>query len=110
MNQEIKARWVAALRSGEYRQARGMLRDGDAFCCLGVLCDLHAKESGGEWDNDGEYHGADEILPADVVGWAGLIAPNPFAGNHYLGTWNDGTTDVQPQDFSAIAALIEEYL
>lgn len=33
--------WVRALRSGKYeKQTDGYLRCGDAFCCLGVLCDL----------------------------------------------------------------------
>lgn len=40
MNQQMKARWIAALRSGEYRQARRYLKKGGGFCCLGVLCDL----------------------------------------------------------------------
>ena len=43
MNPEIKAKWVAALRSGEYKQAKGQLRIGNSFCCLGVLCNLHAQ-------------------------------------------------------------------
>jgi hypothetical protein len=45
MNPEWKAKWVAALRSGEYKQGRHFLRKiDDTFCCLGVLCDLVAKE------------------------------------------------------------------
>lgn len=44
MDPEIKAKWVAALRSGEYKQTRGMLKkegpDGPSFCCLGVLADV----------------------------------------------------------------------
>ncbi len=38
MNKEIKAKWVAALRSGNYKQGHGSLyekRD-NSFCCLGV--------------------------------------------------------------------------
>lgn len=40
MNDNAK-KWVAALESGEYKQAIGMLRsaaDPDSFCCLGVAC------------------------------------------------------------------------
>lgn len=54
MNQEVKKKWLEALRSGQYRQAQEALRvdsispDGEgcisSFCCLGVLCDLYAKE------------------------------------------------------------------
>lgn len=38
MNAELKAKWVEALRSGSFSQARGVLHDGgDGYCCLGVL-------------------------------------------------------------------------
>ena len=41
MNQDIKGRWIAALRSGKYKQHPGVLRSGEnEFCCLGVLCDV----------------------------------------------------------------------
>lgn len=45
MNKTIKAKWIAALRSGKYKQAKGVMREGPAsnpkgFCCLGVLCDV----------------------------------------------------------------------
>jgi hypothetical protein len=44
MNAEIKQKWLAALRSGEYQQGKSALRrdeDGQRrYCCLGVLCDL----------------------------------------------------------------------
>lgn len=43
MNENAK-KWVAALRSGEYRQTQGVLKDSNGFCCLGVACDLYAKE------------------------------------------------------------------
>lgn len=36
---KIKKTWVAALRSGKYKQCEGTLYDpdGKSFCCLGVL-------------------------------------------------------------------------
>ena len=41
MNKELRNRWVAALRSGDYLQGRNTLvaKKGDRyyFCCLGVL-------------------------------------------------------------------------
>ena len=36
----FKAKWVAALRSGEYKQARGQFRGGETLCCLGVAACL----------------------------------------------------------------------
>ena len=47
---EIKEKWVAALRSGEYKQTRGYLSNSNGFCCLGVLCDLHSKETRVPWE------------------------------------------------------------
>lgn len=53
MKPEIKERWLKALRSSKYQQGRGRLRTGsafphgkDAFCCLGVLCDITSPN---EW-------------------------------------------------------------
>jgi hypothetical protein len=37
---ELKARWVAALRSGKYEQGEEFLRNNGKYCCLGVLCEL----------------------------------------------------------------------
>ena len=37
--------WIAALRSGKYKQGyNSLLRDiNDNFCCLGVLCNIHPE-------------------------------------------------------------------
>jgi hypothetical protein len=40
VNTEIKAKWVAALRSGEYKQIKGNLKTSSGYCCLGVLCEI----------------------------------------------------------------------
>lgn len=46
MKKKIKAKWVAALRSGDYTQGCCQLRDeANNFCCLGVLCNIHALEN-----------------------------------------------------------------
>jgi hypothetical protein len=44
MNKEIKARWLEALRSGKYEQGTTYLKNGDKYCCLGVLCDVVGVE------------------------------------------------------------------
>ena len=79
MKPEIKAQWVAALRSGEYRQGTGVLRDPHhCYCCLGVLCDLFVKSHpGARWDWNGSVLGKD-TLPADEIWqWAGLQNSDP---------------------------------
>lgn len=44
MTPELKAKWVEALRSGEYKQTAGIMHSDengeDSFCCLGVLCEV----------------------------------------------------------------------
>jgi hypothetical protein len=39
LNPEFKAKWVAALRSGEYKQINGELKTEKGHCCLGVARD-----------------------------------------------------------------------
>lgn len=37
----LKEQWINALRSGDYKQGTGQLRnDNNEFCCLGVLADV----------------------------------------------------------------------
>jgi hypothetical protein len=50
MNPEIKQKWVAALRSGDYEQGKRRLYEDGLYCYLGVLCDVYRKETG-----DGEF-------------------------------------------------------
>ena len=83
MNPEIRARWTAALRSGDYQQGREQLHYGGTWCCLGVLCDLAEKDgvitstdSGQGWRS---YGGCHDYPPDAVVNWAGLPGYNPRA-------------------------------
>jgi hypothetical protein len=81
MKPEIKEQWVAALRSGEFKQGRGSLRKGDLFCCLGVLTDLFVRATGAAWNKIGGAMGIGEegaCLPRLVMEWAGLDNPNPY--------------------------------
>lgn len=57
----IRDKWIPALRSGEYTQTQNRLTDGVGFCCLGVACDVIAREQLVEgvtwhavWNEDGE--------------------------------------------------------
>ena len=75
MNKEIKAKWVAALRSGDYVQGKGKLRSDGKFCCLGVLCNLHAQAHPAiaAMQQDGtSYMGKASFPHKKVSNWAGL--------------------------------------
>lgn len=113
MNKRIKRLWVKALRSGRYNQGTGRLRNDDKFCCLGVLCDLHAKQTGSTWqiNNLGiyEYGGADSVLPGTVASWSEINDDNPRLGRNSnslsAAEFNDAG-----KDFNCIADRIEKYL
>ncbi len=81
MNPEIKAKWVAALRSGKYKQGESALRIDQTYCCLGVLCALYAKDYGKRWSAALSYDDPDNGrggFPSDsVVEWAGLPQRDP---------------------------------
>ena len=78
MHAHIKEAWLQALRSGEYRQGQHALYWGEKYCCLGVLCDLHSKQTGTSWEEapgcrfEHTYMSASGLLPPEVVEWAGL--------------------------------------
>jgi len=124
MNSKIKKLWLKALRSGKYEQGRGQLKtEEDKFCCLGILCDIHSKETKTEWDRafDGydepTYLGHDDVLPQEVLDWAELDDDNPMVkdGNrkqHPLATFNDGDKyeEVNKRTFKQIANYIEKSL
>lgn len=89
MDQNIKAQWVAALRSGEYAQGKKALSLDNQYCCLGVLCDLAEKAGAVEsitdtvdspdFESDEQVvtkfygkHSASSFLPQEVVKWSGV--------------------------------------
>jgi hypothetical protein len=119
MNQVVKAKWVAALRSGEYKQTTGQLKKTEGHCCLGVLCELHLKEhpeSKGFHYPDGlegvvVYGNSPGMLADEVRRWAGLDDDGKvmFEGSKKdLWTLNDSPS-LNP-GFSGIADLIEAQL
>lgn len=129
MNTEIKTKWLEALRSGEYKQGKNMLRHEDTFCCLGVLCDIHSKETGNQWkfvpESEGEgiwkeqkhydYLNCTQFLPTVVSEWAGLTGESMGYQNagvflnegkqEHLSTLND-----EGKSFDAIADVIEKHI
>jgi len=105
MNKRLRDRWIAALRSGKYKQGNGALKSNDPddpesaqyyFCCLGVLREIDPK-----------------------------IKPRPGARNSYLdekssgisketqlflAQMNDGSDGQKERGFRGIAQWIERNL
>ncbi len=54
MDPALKAKWIEALRSGEFKQGTEKLHDpqDDSFCCLGVLCKIMGAEFGEAVDGE----------------------------------------------------------
>lgn len=126
MNPEVKAEWVAALRSGDYEQGKSWLRKAGVdsvqrYCCLGVLCDLSANKGEGEWiaGNRFLFAGDEEIssssthLPKNLAGALGLSNNTPYIG---LSLWEIySLTELNDDDddaltFDQIADMIECFL
>lgn len=109
MKKEIAKKWVAALRSGKYRQAHNVLRSPDnAFCCLGVLCNLHAQqhpEFARTQTNPSTYDHRTDFPPLIVRQWAGLKTENGgrLPGSAALSILNDNG-----RTFKQIARIIEQ--
>src|SRR5258708_38427042 len=117
MNPATRARWTAALRSGDSQQGPGYLRrTDDGCCCFGVLCQLAVKDrilqatqnENGIW----QYDGCADYLPESVQAWAGLSQGNPDvltpSGPLPLAILNDGDDETEGQwSFAEIADAID---
>jgi len=104
---KVQKLWLEALRSGKYKQAVGQLREGNHFCCLGVLCDLYGKEKGKKWKNVAthpSFLNDLHLLPFQVIKWCGLKDYDPIGvGGKSLSTMND-----RGKSFKEIADFIDK--
>lgn len=119
MNAHIKALWLKDLRSGEFVQGFAQLRRSDylgryvmTYCCLGILCDIAARNQVDTWGDDNNFglHHNTSVLSPKVKDWAGLPDTNPdviYNGRRVpLAILNDD----YHLDFNQIADIIEEQL
>jgi hypothetical protein len=120
MKARIKKLWVDALRSGDYQQTTGRLRRethsaGTGFCCLGVLCNLHAQEHpeiAAKETNPGIYINSSSLPPAAVLRWAGIPSTDDSVTVMYKGKHTDlvSLNDTAKLSFKKIANVIERCL
>jgi hypothetical protein len=100
LKKSVKAKWVKALRSGEYQQGTGALHGEDyasgtdVFCCLGVACDIGITRPCENGDEFADY----AFLPEET--------------QQKLAGYNDGSPSKKKprRSFKWIAAYIERYL
>ena len=119
LDPEFKTKWVAALESGEYSQARGTLKDNASYCCLGVACVV----AGARFERDEEN---DPVALRDqiVISSEGVILTGAFCQEIGLShdemvklyQMNDGncatavSEEIKPHSFEEIASYIKEKL
>ncbi len=87
MNPEVKAKWVAALRSGKFTQGRSALKTVDGgYCCLGVLCEINGDlTEDGYVENDTEEDETGTSASYPPAGYQGLT----HTEIRHLGRMND---------------------
>lgn len=100
---ENRRKWVEALRSGKYKQARKVLREkGRTMCCLGVLADIAGckwtRPHGLGWASEGEF----QVAPPKAMDFVGLRLKGAFYGTTGLAEMND-----RGASFEEIAGIIE---
>jgi hypothetical protein len=104
MKEDVKDKWVAALRSGNYKQTRGALKKDGGHCCLGVLCEVLGHIA--EWNGyKYSYNGSKSVLETYIQEEAGMKTP--------LGSWADNKRSLielndDGKSFDEIADIIEE--
>lgn len=95
----LKNRWIAALRSGDYKQNKGSLRrehNGKvSHCCLGVLCEISPKMLSLKISNN-------HYLQTKALEFSGISD----AEQRKLAEMNDG----KGYGFKRIATYIEKHL
>jgi hypothetical protein len=112
MRDDIKERWVAKLRSGDYLQTKNVLQNEEGYCCLGVLCEIAVEDGIAENDfydgrrcyNTTKSISGDEetgysTLPQGLLYWAALTGRDSI----HLARMNDQ----EGKNFHEIADYIE---
>lgn len=101
-------KWVEALRSGEYKQGRGVLCKDNKYCCLGVLCKINNRPSEMvKFDNSGV-----KLSPAFSSVYSVLSALGKFPPDVYVrANFNYGnlsSCNDNGLNFLQIADIIEQ--
>lgn len=114
MNKELKQKWLAALRSGEYKQGEGKLYNplDNSYCCLGVLCDL-VRDPKEDWQKcENQYMITINDIEIGQNGWAMSFGDGPIPDGFPL-AWHQKRIAVRNDDgqtFEQIADWIDENL
>lgn len=125
MNQELKTKWVEALRSGKYTQGNGLLCNLNSeinkleHCCLGVLCEVAGVVRIHDDEGNYKFDGKQDYLSNTLLEKFGI----GHQEQKKLACMNDGSEEYsdagnavsnefenKPQTFGQIADWIEKNL
>lgn len=112
---DLQRKWLDALKSGDYKQAKGSLRTSSGYCCLGVACDIVDPDG---WNGD-KHTGQKSYLPEHVARKLGMNV-KPCVNLSRDEAWGRGDYDDRPValswlndrrdwSFTEIAELIEAH-
>jgi hypothetical protein len=121
-------KWLKALRSGEYRQTKEVLKSDEGFCCLGVLCDVVDRKGWEDHDlvEASYFYIFDEddrdesLIPQRIFSsWTGITGavPDPRTEtaeadekfhDDFLGSMLAGLNDESDWTFEEIADFVEK--
>lgn len=106
---EFAEKWMAALRSGEYKQGIGWLVSSEGYCCLGVagtLCGIEKEDM--RLKSVLETQEEFPEVPKELIGTAFSTNINFNQLIQTLVRMNDGSADVEKHSFPQIADWIEQ--
>jgi hypothetical protein len=107
MDKKVKALWLKALRSGEFKQCRGVLCDGEKYCALGVLSVLaliHGECTFDDRDGVGRFDNKKFGLSFNVMRWANISQED----ERYLNTNEDRVPLYYKKKLTSIAELNDQ--
>lgn len=125
LNPEFRTKWIAALRSGAYRQAKGrMIRpagwsdssggDVESFCSLGVLCDVLCKEDIGLRRAGSAFLFNGELMAArpseklrQEIGLENRLMKNVMMYNDSIGLSFDDIAELLENENGSASAILE---
>jgi hypothetical protein len=108
MNSELKAKWIAKLRSGDIEQAQGTLQSKcGGMCCLGVLMAVQDTTPVSYYGVDFDYGEDHSDLETSCIPEE-LSQGLPFTEQDKLASMNDGTGEEnKAYSFVQIADYLE---
>ena len=117
MHEHVKDLWIEGLLSGEYKQTRHVLHDGDGYCCLGVLCRILGKQFVPAYGHTVYSCGGNQVLlPISVQVEAGMksdsgVLPEPssYGPVDEETPWSLADLNDKGVAFDEIASLISKH-